>query len=156
MNRAVLAMVALMAAIAAGEAAAPQTPPPFDVQEASIAQIHAAMKAGRLTCRALVEQYLRRIDAFDKQGPAINAIVLVNPEAGKLADDLDRRFAASGFVGLLHCVPMHLFDRLGLTVIGVPIVNYDNSQHSHNENLRVGHFWRGIETYAALLAALRW
>jgi acetylornithine deacetylase/succinyl-diaminopimelate desuccinylase-like protein len=53
-------------------------------------------------------------------------------------------------------VPMHLFDRLGLPVIGVPIVNYDNSQHSHNENLRVGHFWRGIETYAALLAALRW
>ena len=43
-------------------------------------------------------------------------------------------------------VPMHLFDRLGLPVIGVPIVNYDNSQHSHNENLRVGHFWRGIET----------
>ena len=53
-------------------------------------------------------------------------------------------------------VPMHLFDRLGLPVIAVPIVNYDNSQHSHNENLRVGHFWRGIETYAALLAALRW
>jgi acetylornithine deacetylase/succinyl-diaminopimelate desuccinylase-like protein len=53
-------------------------------------------------------------------------------------------------------VPMHLFDRFGLPVIGVPIVNYDNSQHSHNENLRVGHFWRGIETYAALLAALRW
>jgi acetylornithine deacetylase/succinyl-diaminopimelate desuccinylase-like protein len=53
-------------------------------------------------------------------------------------------------------VPMHLFDRLGLPVIGVPIVNYDNSQHSHDENLRVGHFWRGMETYAALLAALRW
>jgi len=53
-------------------------------------------------------------------------------------------------------VPMHVFDRLGLPVIGVPIVNYDNSQHSHNESLRIGHFWRGIETYAALLAALRW
>ena len=53
-------------------------------------------------------------------------------------------------------VPMHLFDRLGLPVIGVPIVNYDNSQHSHNESLRIGHFWRGIESYAALLATLRW
>jgi acetylornithine deacetylase/succinyl-diaminopimelate desuccinylase-like protein len=53
-------------------------------------------------------------------------------------------------------VPMHIFARLGLPVIGVPIVNYDNSQHSHNENLRIGHFWRGIETYAVLLAALRW
>jgi amidase len=117
MNRAVLGMVVLMAAIAAGEAAAPQTAPPFDVQEASIAQIHAAMKAERLTCRALVEQYLRRIDAFDKQGPAINAIVLINPEAATLADDLDRRFAASGFVGPLHCVPMIVkdnFETIGL------------------------------------------
>jgi Asp-tRNA(Asn)/Glu-tRNA(Gln) amidotransferase A subunit family amidase len=97
--------------------AAPQAPPPFDVQEASIAQIHTAMKAGRLTCRALVEQYLRRIEAFDKQGPAINAIVLINPEAGKLAEDLDRRFAASGFTGPLHCVPMIVkdnFETVGL------------------------------------------
>lgn len=53
-------------------------------------------------------------------------------------------------------VPMHVFDRLGLPVIGVPIVNYDNSQHSHNENLRIGHFWRGIETYAVLIAGLAW
>lgn len=53
-------------------------------------------------------------------------------------------------------VPMHVFDRLGLPVIGVPIVNYDNSQHSHNENLRLGHFWRGIETYAVLMATLAW
>ena len=42
-----------------------QTPPAFEVHEATIAQIHAAMRAGRLTCRGLVEQYLRRIDAYD-------------------------------------------------------------------------------------------
>ncbi len=53
-------------------------------------------------------------------------------------------------------VPMHLFARLGLPVIGVPVVNYDNSQHSHNENLRLGHFWRGVETYSVLLSALKW
>lgn len=53
-------------------------------------------------------------------------------------------------------VPMHIFERLGMPVIGVPIVNYDNSQHSHNENLRIGHFWRGIEAYAALMASLAW
>ena len=117
MNRAALAMVVLMAAMVAGPGASPQQPPPFEVQEASIAQIHAAMKAGRLTCRGLVDQYLRRIEAFDKQGPAINAIVVINPEAGKLADDLDRRFAASGFVGPLHCVPMIVkdnFETIGL------------------------------------------
>jgi acetylornithine deacetylase/succinyl-diaminopimelate desuccinylase-like protein len=53
-------------------------------------------------------------------------------------------------------VPMYIFERLGLTVVGVPIVNYDNSQHSHNENLRLGEFWRGIEVYAALIASLAW
>ena len=62
-------------------APAAQTPAPFRVEEATIAQIHDALKAGRLTCRGLVEQYLRRIDAYDKNGPAINAIVMTNPEA---------------------------------------------------------------------------
>ena len=57
------------------------TLPPFQVEEASIAEIHAAFRAGRLTCRGLVERYLRRIDAYDKNGPAVNAIVTVNPKA---------------------------------------------------------------------------
>ena len=68
-----------------------QTPPPFQVEEASIADIHAALRAGRVTCRGLVERYLRRIDAYDKNGPAVNAIVLVNPKALDEADALDAR-----------------------------------------------------------------
>ena len=64
------------------------------------------MKAGRLTCHALVEQYLRRIDAYDKKGPALNALVQINPDALKEADELDRRFKTSGPAGPLHCVPM--------------------------------------------------
>ena len=94
-----------------------QTPPAFEVQEATIAQTHAAMRAGRLTCHGLVEQYLRRIDVYDKNGPAINAIVLTNPDALKQADELDRRFAASGPAGPLHCVPMIVkdnFETIGL------------------------------------------
>ncbi len=51
-------------------------------------------------------------------------------------------------------VPMYIFENLGMPWIGVPIVNYDNHQHSSDENLRLGHFWRGIEIYAALLAGL--
>lgn len=82
-----------------------QTQPPFEVHEATIAQIHAAMNAGRLTCRGLVEQYLRRIDVFDKNGPAINAIVMTNPEALTQADALDQRYKQSGPVGPLHCIP---------------------------------------------------
>lgn len=53
-------------------------------------------------------------------------------------------------------VPMYIFESLNLPVIGVPIVNYDNHQHSSDENLRLGHFWRGIEIYAAILADLQW
>ena len=82
----------------------------FEVEEATIAQVHDAMKAGRLTCRALVDQYLKRIEAYDKNGPAINAIVLLNPDVEKQADELDRRYAQSGLTGPLHCVPMIVKD----------------------------------------------
>ena len=95
---------------------APQ-PMPFQVEETTIAAIHDAMKAGRLTCRALVEQYLRRIDAYDKNGPAVNAIVQVNPDALKEAEDLDRRFKAGGPAGRLHCIPTIVkdnFETIGL------------------------------------------
>jgi len=53
-------------------------------------------------------------------------------------------------------VPMYIFEDFGLPWIGVPIVNYDNHQHSSDENLRLGHFWRGMEIYGALLADLNW
>ena len=90
-------------------------PPAFEVHEATIAQIHDAMKAGRLTCRALVEQYLRRIDTFDKNGPAINAIVITNPDALKQADAMDQRFTQSGLSGPLHCIPTIVKDNFETT-----------------------------------------
>jgi acetylornithine deacetylase/succinyl-diaminopimelate desuccinylase-like protein len=52
--------------------------------------------------------------------------------------------------------PMYIFENLGLPVINVPIVNYDDNQHSPNENLKIGLFWRGIEIYGAILADLKW
>ena len=95
-----------------------QAPPAFEVQEATIAQIHAAMRAGRLTCRGLVEQYLRRIDAYDKNGPAINAIVVTNPDALTLAPtNWIAASRAGGPAGPLHCVPMIVkdnFETVGL------------------------------------------
>ena len=94
-----------------------QTIGSFQVEEATIVQVHAAMKAKRLTCRALVDAYLRRMDAYDKAGPALNAIVLVNPQARAQADELDRRFSRGGLVGPLHCVPTIVkdnFETIGL------------------------------------------
>ncbi len=106
---AVAALFAVALTVACAPSAA-QSEPPFNVEEATIAQIHAAMKAGNLTCHGLVEDYLRRIDAYDKNGPRLNSIILVNPDALKDADALDRRFKSGGFVGPLHCVPMIVKD----------------------------------------------
>jgi amidase len=88
----------------------PPAPAAFEVEEATIARVHDAMRAGQLTCRALVDQYLKRIEAYDKNGPAINSIVLINPAVREQADDLDRRFAQAGLTGPLHCVPLIVKD----------------------------------------------
>jgi amidase len=109
-------VVLLPLAVARGQA-----PPPFQAEEATIAQIHDALKAGRTTCRGLVERYIRRIDAYDKNGPALNAIVVLNPEARAQADELDRRAAQGGFVGPLHCVPTIVKDNF--ETIGVQSAN---------------------------------
>ena len=87
----------------------------YQVDEATIAGIEAELKAGRLTCHALVDQYLRRIEAYDKKGPALNAIVQINPDGLEEADELDRRFKASGPAGPLHCVPMIVKDNFETT-----------------------------------------
>lgn len=49
-------------------------------------------------------------------------------------------------------LPIYLFEEtLGIPVIGIPIVNYDNNQHQPDESLRIGHLWQGIETFAAVM-----
>ncbi|HEY4406246.1 MAG TPA: amidase family protein [Xanthobacteraceae bacterium] len=83
---------------------------PLWTQEATIAEIQAAIKSNELSCRQLVQMYLDRIEAYDKKGPGLNAIILVNPRVLAAADDLDARFAQSGVVGPLHCVPMIVKD----------------------------------------------
>jgi amidase len=83
--------------------------------EATIADIQVAFKAKTLTCRMLVQMYLDRIDAYDKKGPALNAIVVINPDALKVADALDAKFAQAGPVGPLHCVPLIVKDNYETT-----------------------------------------
>jgi amidase len=79
-------------------------------QEATIADILAALKAKDLTCRQLVKMYLDRIEAYDRKGPALNAIIIVNPNVLASADALDAALARSGLAGPLHCVPMIVKD----------------------------------------------
>jgi len=115
--------VLLLSLVAARPSAAPQRrgASTFRLEETTIAQVHAALKAGRLTCRTLVQGYLARIDAYDKKGPALNAIVVTNPHALEDADALDARFRREGLTGPLHCVPMIVkdnFETIGLQSAG--------------------------------------
>lgn len=84
----------------------------FEVMETTIAGVHAAFGSGRLTCRALVQAYLDRIAAYDKTGPALNAIQFVNPRALEQADSLDAVWRRKGPRGSLHCVPVLLKDQV--------------------------------------------
>src|SRR3984893_17062038 len=84
--------------------------PPFHLMESSIAQIREAMQAGTLTCHSLVQQYLDRIEAYDKQGPAVNALLYVNPRALQQADEMDQEFKRTGKLKTLGCIPIVLKD----------------------------------------------
>src|SRR5262244_1519100 len=83
----------------------------FNLLEATIDDIHSAYKSGQLSVRQLVQMYLDRIEAYDKKGPAINAIISVNSHALEEADQLDAKFKASCFVGPLHGIPIIIKDQ---------------------------------------------
>ena len=84
---------------------------PFDLTETTISAIHDGYRTGRLTCRQLVESYLARIEAYDRNGPAINSIISVNPRALEEADALDAAFRTRGLTGPLHGVPLVMKDQ---------------------------------------------
>lgn len=104
-----IAVVVLVGA-AVGLGVETQSSSPLRVSEITIAELHAALRANRTTCRRVVEQYLQRIHAYDKRGPAINSIIQVNPRALAIADELDRRYDQNGFTGPLHCVTVVVKD----------------------------------------------
>ncbi len=87
-------------------------PQAFELLEATIEDVHEAYRAEQLTCRQLVQLYLDRIEAYDKNGPAINSIITLNSKALEEADKLDAAFKASGFVGPLHGIPVILKDQV--------------------------------------------
>ncbi len=103
---------ALMVVAGALASAAPAAGQDFDVVEATIAGVHAAMEAGDLTCRGLVQAYLDRIEAYDELGPRLNTVQTVNPYALEEADALDEAMRFDGPVGPLHCVPVLLKDQV--------------------------------------------
>ena len=106
-----LLIIAALLCLTAPVARAQQAPAPFHLQEATIAGIHAAFAAGRLTCAQLTRLYLDRIDAYNLRGPALRAIIAVNPKATEAAAEMDRQYKANpSRAGSLHCVPIVLKD----------------------------------------------
>ena len=83
-----------------------------DLCWATIAEVQAAMREGRLTSRRLTERFLERIEAYDRSGPRLNAVLEVNPDARETADALDRERAAGQSRGPLHGVPIFLKDNI--------------------------------------------
>ena len=85
----------------------------FDVVEKSIPELQQAMASGAVTSRALVAAYLERIDAYDRGGPKLNAMLSINPHALEDAEALDRERAARGPRGPLHGIPIVVKDNFG-------------------------------------------
>ena len=84
----------------------------FELDEITIPELQDGMKSGRFTARSLVEKYVERIDAIDKGGPAVNAVIEMNPEAAAIADALDQERKAKGPRGPLHGIPVLIKDNI--------------------------------------------
>jgi amidase len=84
----------------------------FELDEITIHELHDGVKSGKFTARALVEKYSARIDEIDKRGPAVNAIIELNPDAPAIADALDQERKAKGPRGPLHGIPVLIKDNI--------------------------------------------
>ena len=84
--------------------------PRYDAFEKTIPELQEAMERGEVTSRDLVRQYLERIEAFDRGGPALNSLIYLNPRALEEAEALDRERRERGSRGPLHGIPVILKD----------------------------------------------
>jgi amidase len=114
---------ALFPALSAGRVVAPPTASAapevkaFDLEEITIPELQEGLKSGKFTARSLAEKYQARIEEVDtprrdKRGPAVNAIIELNPDALSIADALDQERKAKGPRGLLHGVPVLIKDNI--------------------------------------------
>jgi amidase len=84
----------------------------FELDEITISDLQDGMKSGRFSARSLVEKYSARIQEIDKNGPAINSVLEMNPDALSIADALDQERKAKGPRGPLHGVPVLIKDNI--------------------------------------------
>lgn len=81
-----------------------------ELAEASIEELQSRLGTGQLTSVDLVDYYLTRIEAYDKNGPALNSIAYINPNAREQAEELDQERLENGSRGPLHGIPLLVKD----------------------------------------------
>ncbi len=91
--------------------AAPQIPA-FEFDEITISDLQDGMKSGKYTAHSIAENYLTRIEALDKQGPAVNAIIELNPDALEIAAAMDKERQSGQVRGPLHGIPILIKDNI--------------------------------------------
>jgi len=82
--------------------------PDFELDELTITDLQTMMNKGKLTSGKIVDMYLKRIEEIDKNGPGLNSILQLNPDAPVLAENLDKERAAGKIRGPLHGIPVLL------------------------------------------------
>ena len=103
-------MVLLVVLVLVAARSVSAQPRDFDLRSASVADIQAAVDAGALTYEALVQMYLRRIEAYSKNGPKLNAVIEIHPRAVEIARELDEERRQSGRRSPLHGIPIAVKD----------------------------------------------
>jgi amidase len=93
-------------------AASSSATPDFELDEVSLADIGAGLQKGKWTSARLVELYLARIQAIDRNGPQINSVLALNPDAASMAAQLDGERKSGHLRGSLHGIPILIKDNI--------------------------------------------
>jgi amidase len=109
----------------------------FEIVEATIPEIQAALEAGELTSKQLVLMYYERIADHDKNGLTINSVLEINPDALFIAESLDVERATKGSRGLLHGIPVLLKDN----------INTGDKMHTSAGSLALANSFAGEDAY---------
>jgi len=95
-----------------GKTAGTGTSGPFELEETTVAALQEGMKSGKYSARSITQSYLNRIESVNHSGPALRAVIETNPDALKIADDLDAERKSRGARGPLHGIPVLLKDNI--------------------------------------------
>src|SRR6267378_142069 len=88
-----------------GKKAGKETTKKINLEEITISQLQQGYKQGTFTITDVVKAYLERIKDIDKNGPRLNSIIIINPDALRIAEKMDKEMAAGKSLGPLHGIP---------------------------------------------------